>query len=139
MRRTAEAFLFKRNPPRPMRQRLQNGLQWDYLRCARRDRVVRCGCEKGVSSCSLHECTRSLLSRSWLLLAFIFLLAFCPAVARAATKVVTDADKGGTVQIKMGDVLEVRLSSNPTTGYEWYLAETIDDVAEADGPIADEG
>jgi inhibitor of cysteine peptidase len=42
-------------------------------------------------------------------------------MARAATKVVTDADNGKTVQIKMGDVLEVRLSSNPTTGYEWSL------------------
>jgi inhibitor of cysteine peptidase len=57
---------------------------------------------------------------SWLLAA-LFLLASCPAVARAATKVVTDADKGGTVTIKMGDVLEVRLSSNPSTGYAWYL------------------
>ena len=57
----------------------------------------------------------------WFLLAALFLLAICPAMARAATKVVTDADKGGTVTIKMGDVLEVRLNSNPTTGYEWYL------------------
>jgi inhibitor of cysteine peptidase len=59
-------------------------------------------------------------AHSWLLLAAFFMLAFCPAVARAATKVVTDADKGGTVTIKMGDVLEVRLSSNPSTGYAWY-------------------
>ena len=33
----------------------------------------------------------------------------------------TDADKGETVEIKMGDVLEVRLSSNPSTGYMWYV------------------
>ena len=59
--------------------------------------------------------------RSWLLLAALLLLAFCPGVAQTATKVVTDADKGGTVTIKMGDVLEVRLNSNPTTGYMWYL------------------
>jgi predicted secreted protein len=58
---------------------------------------------------------------SWLLLAALFLLAFCPAMASAATKVVTDADKDGTVTIKMGDVLEVRLSSNITTGFAWYL------------------
>ena len=64
---------------------------------------------------------RKSAAHSWLLLAALFLLAICPAVARAATKVVTDADKGGTVTIKMGDVLEVRLNSNPTTGYEWYL------------------
>jgi predicted secreted protein len=60
-------------------------------------------------------------AHSWLLLAALFLLAICPAVASAATKVVTDADKGGAVTIKMGDVLEVRLSSNPSTGYMWYV------------------
>jgi len=58
---------------------------------------------------------------SWFFLAFIFLLVVCPVLARAATKTVTDADNGKTVTIKMGDVLEVRLNSNPTTGYEWYL------------------
>ena len=58
---------------------------------------------------------------SGLLFAIISVLAFGPAMARATTKVVTDADKGGTVTIKMGDVLEVRLSSNPTTGYAWYV------------------
>ena len=64
---------------------------------------------------------RKSAAHSWLLLAALFLLAICPAVASAATKVVTDADKGGAVTIKMGDVLEVRLSSNPSTGYAWYL------------------
>jgi inhibitor of cysteine peptidase len=64
---------------------------------------------------------RKSAANSWLLLAVLFLLAFCPAVARAATKVVTDTDKGGTVEIKMGDVLEVRLNSNPSTGYMWYV------------------
>jgi inhibitor of cysteine peptidase len=39
----------------------------------------------------------------------------------AATKVVTDADKGSDVQIKVGDTLEVRLASNPSTGYMWYV------------------
>jgi len=39
----------------------------------------------------------------------------------AATKVVTDDDKGSDVQIKVGDTLEVRLTSNPSTGYMWYV------------------
>jgi len=60
-------------------------------------------------------------SSSWLLPVAIFLLVCCSAVAPAATKVVTDADKGSTVNLKIGDVLEVRLSSNPTTGYEWSV------------------
>ncbi|MGA3162442.1 MAG: protease inhibitor I42 family protein [Terracidiphilus sp.] len=41
--------------------------------------------------------------------------------AMAATKVVTDADKGGEVRMKFADRLELRLKSNPTTGYMWYV------------------
>src|SRR5208337_3461771 len=40
---------------------------------------------------------------------------------RAATQTITDADKGSTVHLKAGDRLEVRLKSNPTTGFMWYL------------------
>ncbi len=64
---------------------------------------------------------RKSLAISRLLLAGVVLLAMGPAMSQAATKVVTDSDKGATVAIKMGDVLEVRLSSNPTTGFMWYL------------------
>jgi inhibitor of cysteine peptidase len=39
----------------------------------------------------------------------------------AATKVITDADKGGVVRIKFVDQLELRLKSNPSTGYMWYI------------------
>lgn len=45
----------------------------------------------------------------------------CSPRARAATRIVTDADKGGSVQLKVGDILEVRLRSNPTTGYQWTV------------------
>lgn len=41
--------------------------------------------------------------------------------ACAANRVVGDADKGALVQLKLGDTLEVRLQSNPTTGYQWYV------------------
>jgi len=41
--------------------------------------------------------------------------------AFAATTVVTDADKDSTVQVKLGDTLEVRLKSNPATGYAWAV------------------
>ena len=57
----------------------------------------------------------------WLIPITLLLFVLCTPSAFAATKVVTDADKGGTVEIKMGDTLEVRLNSNPTTGYAWYL------------------
>jgi inhibitor of cysteine peptidase len=57
----------------------------------------------------------------WLFPVTLLLFVLCTPSAFAATKVVTDSDKGGTVEIKMGDTLEVRLNSNPTTGYEWYV------------------
>ena len=57
----------------------------------------------------------------WLFPVTWLLLVLCAPSAFAATKVVTDADKGGTVEIRMEDALEVRLSSNPSTGYMWYL------------------
>ena len=57
----------------------------------------------------------------WLFPVTLILFVLCTPSAFAATKVVTDSDKGGTVEIKMGDTLEVRLNSNPTTGYAWYV------------------
>ena len=56
----------------------------------------------------------------------IFLLALATVVCRpqtafAATKVVTDADKGGVVRLRLGDTLEVSLKSNPSTGFMWYV------------------
>jgi inhibitor of cysteine peptidase len=56
------------------------------------------------------------------LAAILFLAAVCgPQMAVAATRTVTDAEKGGVIALKSGDVLEVRLSSNPSTGYRWSL------------------
>lgn len=57
----------------------------------------------------------------WLCPVTFLLLVFCAPSASAAAKMVTDADKGATVQLKTGDVLELRLKSNPTTGYEWSV------------------
>lgn len=64
--------------------------------------------------------------RRFVFIRWLFLLVLLAVVCRAqmafaATKVVTDADKGGDVQLKVGDTLEVRLSSNPSTGYMWYI------------------
>ena len=58
-------------------------------------------------------------SLRWLL-ALMAIACFAQA-ALAATKVITDADKGGVVHIKSVDQLELRLKSNPTTGYMWYV------------------
>ena len=56
------------------------------------------------------------------LLPFVLLAFFCPArMVLAAVRVITDADKGATVQLNSGEKLEVRLKSNPTTGYLWSV------------------
>jgi predicted secreted protein len=62
------------------------------------------------------------ISTVHLLFCSALLTVIClPPSALAANRVVTDADKGATVQLKLGDTLEVRLRSNPTTGYQWYV------------------
>ena len=58
--------------------------------------------------------------RKLFLLVFLAVVCFSQA-AQAATKVITNADKGGEVHLNVGDTLEVRLSANPTTGYMWYI------------------
>jgi inhibitor of cysteine peptidase len=42
-------------------------------------------------------------------------------MAFAATVVIADANNGGTVHLKAGDTLEMRLESNPSTGYRWSV------------------
>jgi inhibitor of cysteine peptidase len=54
-------------------------------------------------------------------LAAVLMFASKSQAVAAAARVITDADKGGSVQLRMGEILEVHLSSNPTTGYKWYV------------------
>ena len=67
---------------------------------------------------------RCLNSVRWLLLFPLLAIAFSPQIAAAQTKVFTDADKGGTVHLKVGESIEVRLGSNPSTGFMWYVHKT---------------
>jgi inhibitor of cysteine peptidase len=64
---------------------------------------------------------RRLYSLRWLLLLVLVAIACSAQTAFAATKVITDADKGGVVHIKLLDRLEVRLSANPSTGFMWFI------------------
>jgi inhibitor of cysteine peptidase len=67
---------------------------------------------------------RSLRSHRSIRLLFLFALLAATLfshAAFAATKVITDADKGSTVRLKAGETLELRLKSNPTTGFMWYV------------------
>jgi inhibitor of cysteine peptidase len=50
-------------------------------------------------------------------------VACLPQAAFAVTKVITDAKKGSEVHLKTGDTLELRLKSNPSTGFMWYVEQ----------------
>ena len=54
-------------------------------------------------------------------LVILFTIACHAGTAHAATKVITDEDKGNDIQLKAGDLLEVRLKANPSTGTRWYV------------------
>lgn len=66
--------------------------------------------------------TRRFVFVRWLLLISLVAIACLSQTAFAATRVITDADKGGTVHLKVGDQLILRLKSNPSTGFMWYLS-----------------
>jgi predicted secreted protein len=64
---------------------------------------------------------RRLGSVRWFFLLPVLAVAFTSQTAFAATKVVTDDDKGSDIQMKFGDLLEVHLKANPSAGYMWYV------------------
>jgi inhibitor of cysteine peptidase len=57
----------------------------------------------------------------WIVLLMIFAAGLAAQTAFAATKTITDADNGTVVHIRYTDKLEVKLESNPTTGFMWYV------------------
>lgn len=57
----------------------------------------------------------------WLFLATLLAIVCHPQTASAAIQIITDTDNGGEVDLKVGDQFELRLKSNPSTGYMWYV------------------
>jgi len=64
---------------------------------------------------------RRLGAALWLALLLFAAPALTSKAFAAPAKVVTDSDKGSAVHLRTGDTLEVRLKSNPSTGYMWYV------------------
>lgn len=46
-----------------------------------------------------------------------------PPTVEGVTKHITAADKDGTVEVKVGDKIQVELSGVPTAGYVWAVAD----------------
>jgi len=57
----------------------------------------------------------------WLLLLALAATACHAQAASAVPRVITGADQGGEVHLKAGERLELRLESNPSTGFMWYV------------------
>jgi len=57
----------------------------------------------------------------WLLLFGSVVLACHAGQSSHSTHNVTESDKGSEVALRVGDILEVRLRSQPGTGYKWYV------------------
>jgi inhibitor of cysteine peptidase len=64
---------------------------------------------------------RRMDSVRWIALLALITIACSAQAALAADKVVTDANKGGTIHLKVGETLEARLKANPSTGFMWYI------------------
>jgi inhibitor of cysteine peptidase len=64
---------------------------------------------------------RSVDPLRWLFLLALLAILCHPPTVSAATKVITGAENSTEVHLKAGDQLELRLKSNPSTGYMWYV------------------
>src|SRR5512143_609515 len=63
----------------------------------------------------------------------IALLTSCASATQPGLKQLTDKDAGSTVQLRIGDNLEVALVGNPTTGYTWEVSPAADALVEQQG------
>jgi inhibitor of cysteine peptidase len=69
-----------------------------------------------------------------MLIGVVALALLVAACSSSSTVEVGPSDDGTTVDLSEGDTLEVQLEGNPTTGFNWQVAETIDTaVLEQDG------
>jgi inhibitor of cysteine peptidase len=69
---------------------------------------------------SERQC-RWLVSARRLALLALVAAVFPPHAGFAATRMISGADNGGEVHLKTGATLELRLKSNPSTGYMWQV------------------
>jgi inhibitor of cysteine peptidase len=87
---------------------------------------------------SLRQCPKTFLSRRATLFFIVALAAvtFCGATkSKTGTDIVIqigNADNGGKRELRVGDLFEVTLPENPTTGYRWQLHSPVGPVLEVE-------
>ena len=61
-----------------------------------------------------------------LILLATLMFALCFSGCSAVGKTLTEKNNGDSINLKINDSLEVKLESNPTTGYSWFLNDNVD-------------
>ena len=69
-----------------------------------------------------------MIKKAWISLIFIFVLTNVDFLTAGEIMKITENDSGKTVEIKVGDDLEIALPANPTTGYVWEVSALDDTV-----------
>lgn len=54
------------------------------------------------------------------------MFALCFSGCSAVGKTLTEKNNGDSINLKINDNLEIKLESNPTTGYSWFLSDKVD-------------
>jgi len=62
------------------------------------------------------------MMKNWVVLLFVFVLSHAEFLLAGEVMNLTESDSGKTVELKVGDELEIALSANPTTGYTWDVS-----------------
>ena len=66
---------------------------------------------------------------------FALLLLALPSLAAETPARISEKDSGRTIGLKTGDVLEVTLAGNPTTGYSWSVASVGEILKQLGEPV----
>ena len=61
---------------------------------------------------------------SLILLMLVLSLSSC----LVAGKILTEKNNGDSLNLKINDTVEIKLESNPTTGYSWFLSDNVDET-----------
>ena len=54
------------------------------------------------------------------------MFALCFSGCSATEKALTEKNNGDSINLKIDDKVEIKLESNPTTGYSWFLSDKVD-------------
>ncbi len=60
-------------------------------------------------------------------------LAACALPGSSSTKTLTAKDAGATIHVKQGDLVDVTLEGNPTTGYTWEALPGSESILQQQG------